>query len=106
MQAIANVRQAEAWSGWAGAHWAQNRARYDAAVAAVANILRGLRPGGRRAFIGPQGGTPDSEYARATTALRPLMREPSPASRGKGSLVDPASIREVLDAAGFTGIRI
>ena len=206
MQAIANVRQAEAWNGWEGAHWAQNRARYNAtvaafnddlfrwaavapdhhvldigcgtgqvtllaarradrghvvgvdlsapmleraradaatqgianvrfeqgdaqvhpfpdagfdvaisrggvmffedAVAAFANILRGLRPGGRLVFIGPQGGTPDSEYARATTALRPLMREPSPASRGMGSLVDPARIREVLDAAGFTGIRI
>jgi SAM-dependent methyltransferase len=206
MQAIANVRQAEAWNGWEGAHWAQNRARYNAtvaafnddlfrwaavapdhhvldvgcgtgqvtllaarradrghvvgvdlsapmleraradaaaqgianvrfeqgdaqvhpfpdagfdvaisrggvmffedAVAAFANILRGLRPGGRLVFIGPQGGTPDSEYARATTALRPLMRKPSPASRGMGSLVDPARIREVLDAAGFTGIRI
>jgi SAM-dependent methyltransferase len=76
------------------------------AVAAFANIRRGLRPGGRLAFLGPQGGTPDSEYARATAALRPLMREPSPASRGMGSLVDPARIREVLEAAGFTGIRI
>jgi SAM-dependent methyltransferase len=204
MPTIANTRQAAAWNGWEGAHWAQNRARYNAtvaafnddlfrsaeiapdhhvldigcgtgqvtllaarragkghvvgidlsapmlevaradaaaqglanvrfdqgdaqvhpfpdagfdraisrggvmffedAVAAFANVRRGLRPGGRLVFIGPQGGTPDSEYARATTALRPLLREPSPASRGMGSLVDPARIREVLEAAGFTGI--
>jgi SAM-dependent methyltransferase len=206
MPVIANARQAEAWNGWEGAHWAQNRARYNAivgafnndlfriaaiapddrvldvgcgtghvtllaarqagrghvvgvdlsapmlararadaaaqgianvrfeqgdaqvhpfpdagfdvaisrggvmffedAVAAFANILRGLRPGGRLVFIGPQGGGPDSDYARATGALKPLLRAPSPASRGMGSLVDPARIREVLEAAGFTGIRI
>ncbi|MEV6642511.1 class I SAM-dependent methyltransferase [Amycolatopsis sp. NPDC051371] len=206
MQAIVNARQAEAWNGWEGVHWARNRARYNAivgafnddlfrvaaitpddhvldvgcgtghvtllaarragrghvvgvdlsapmleraradaaaqdlthvrfeqgdaqvhpfpdagfdvaisrggvmffedAVAAFANIRRGLRPGGRLAFLGPQGGGPDSDYARATAALKPLMRAPSPASRGMGSLVDPARIREVLDAAGFAGIRI
>ncbi|MFI5590387.1 class I SAM-dependent methyltransferase [Amycolatopsis sp. NPDC051758] len=76
------------------------------AVAAFTNVRRGLRPGGRLVFLGPQAGTPDSEYARATSALRPLMHAPSPASRGMGSLVDPARIREVLEAAGFTGIRI
>ncbi len=206
MDTIANVRQAEAWNGWEGAHWARNRARYNAivgafnddlfraaaiapddrvldvgcgtghvtllaarragrghvvgidlsapmleraradaaaqdianvrfeqgdaqvhpfpdagfdvalsrggvmffedAVAAFANIRRGLRPGGRLVFLGPQGGGPDSDYARATAALKPLMRAPSPASRGMGSLVDPARIREVLDAAGFDGIHI
>ncbi|WP_284742508.1 class I SAM-dependent methyltransferase [Amycolatopsis sp. RTGN1] len=206
MPAIANARQAEAWNGWEGAHWAQNRARYNAivgafnddlfraaaiapddrvldvgcgtghvtllaarraergnavgvdlsapmlerahadaaaqgianvrfeqgdaqvhpfpdagfdvvlsrggvmffedAVAAFANIRRGLRPGGRLVFIGPQGGGPDSDYARATRALKPLLRAPSPASRGMGSLTEPARIREVLDAAGFTGVEV
>ncbi len=206
METIANVRQAEAWNGWEGAHWAQNRARYNAivgafnddlfraaaiapddrvldvgcgtghvtllaahragrgtalgvdlsapmleraradaaaqgvanvrfeqgdaqvhpfadagfdvvisrggvmffedAVAAFANIRRGLRPGGRLAFIGPQGGGPDSAYARATKALQPLLRAPSPASRGMGSLTEPARIRQVLDAAGFAGTRV
>ncbi|WP_405151124.1 methyltransferase domain-containing protein [Sphaerisporangium sp. NBC_01403] len=75
-------------------------------VAAFANIRRALRPGGRLAFMGPQGGTPDSDYARATVALKPLMRGPSPAARGMGSLVDAARIREVLDEAGFTGVSL
>lgn len=160
MQAIVNARQAEAWNGWEGVHWARNRARYNAIVgafndhvldvgcgtghvtllaarrasrghvigidlsapmleraraalsrggvmffddpvAAFTNIRRGLRPGGRLAFLGPRGGGSDSDYARATATLKPLMRAPSPASRGMGSLVDPARIREVLDAAGF-----
>jgi SAM-dependent methyltransferase len=79
---------------------------FEDAVAAFANIRRGLRPGGRLVFMGPQGGGPDSDYARATAALRPLMRSPSPASRGMGSLVDPARIREMLDAAGFADIRV
>ncbi|GAB3988444.1 methyltransferase domain-containing protein [Actinoallomurus acanthiterrae] len=206
MQAMANVRQAEAWNGWEGANWARNAARYDAMVAAFndalfraaaideddrvldvgcgtgqitlvaarrasrghvvgvdisapmleraradaaeqgianvgfeqgdaqvhhfpdggfdaaisrggvmffddlvaafANIRRGLRPGGRLVFVGPQGGTPDSAYARATAALKPLMHGPSPAARGMGSLVDPARIHEVLDAAGFAEVSV
>ncbi|WIY01457.1 class I SAM-dependent methyltransferase [Amycolatopsis mongoliensis] len=206
MRTIANTRQAEAWNGWEGAHWARNRARYNATVgafndglfraaaiapddrvldvgcgtghvtllaarragrgtvvgvdlsapmleraradaaaqglanvrfeqgdaqvhsfpdagfdvaisqggvmffedevAAFANIRRGLRPGGRLVFMGPQAGGPESDYARATSALKPLLRAPSPASRGMGSLTDPARIREVLDAAGFTGAAV
>ncbi|MBP2705034.1 class I SAM-dependent methyltransferase [Microbispora sp. RL4-1S] len=73
-------------------------------VAGFANIRRGLRPGGRLVFMGPQPGGPDSDYARATAALKPLMRVPSPAARGMGSLVDPARIREVLAAAGFAEV--
>ncbi len=76
------------------------------AVAAFANIRRALRPGGRLAFLGPQGGTPDSDYARATAALKPLLRGPSPASRGMGSLVDPERIHEVLAAAGFGAVEV
>ncbi|MCW2877821.1 MAG: Ubiquinone/menaquinone biosynthesis C-methylase UbiE [Sphaerisporangium sp.] len=75
-------------------------------VAAFANIRRGLRPGGRLAFMGPQGGTPDSDYARATAALKPLMRGPSPAARGMGSLVDSARIHEVLGEAGFADVSV
>jgi SAM-dependent methyltransferase len=75
-------------------------------VAAFKNIRRGLRPGGRLAFMGPQGGTPDSDYARATAALKPLMRGPSPAARGMGSLVDTARIHEVLGEAGFADVSL
>ncbi|WP_141580839.1 class I SAM-dependent methyltransferase [Actinomadura sp. WMMA1423] len=73
-------------------------------VAAFANIARALRPGGRMVFIVPQAGGPDSEYARATAALAPLMRRPSPAARGMGSLSDPARIRQVLGQAGLTDV--
>jgi len=75
-------------------------------VAAFANIRRALRPGGRLVFVGPQAGGPDSPYSRATAALGPLMRGPSPAARGMGSLVDPARVREVLGAAGFAGVTV
>ncbi|WP_371778889.1 class I SAM-dependent methyltransferase [Streptosporangium subroseum] len=75
-------------------------------VAGFANIRRALRPGGRLVFMSPQGGAPDSDYACATAALKPLMRGPSPAARGMGSLVDSARIHEVLDAAGFADVSV
>ncbi len=75
-------------------------------VAAFANIARGLRAGGRLAFMGPQGSNPDGRYARATAALAPYLRGPSPAQRGMGSLTDPARIREILGAAGYTGVTV
>jgi SAM-dependent methyltransferase len=79
---------------------------FDDLVAGFANIRRGLRPRGRLVFMGPQGGTPDNDYARATAALKPLMRRPSAAARGMGSLVDPARIHEVLDEAGFADVSV
>ncbi|WP_106401270.1 class I SAM-dependent methyltransferase [Actinocorallia populi] len=75
-------------------------------VAAFANITRALRPGGRMAFIVPQAGRPGSDYAQATAALAPLMRGPSPASRGMGSLVDPDRIRQVLEEAGLAQVNV
>lgn len=73
-------------------------------TAAFANIARALRPGGRLVFIVPQAGSPDSEYAKATAALGPLMRRPSPAARGMGSLSDPGRVRQVLHEAGLTEV--
>jgi SAM-dependent methyltransferase len=75
-------------------------------VAAFANLRRALAPDGRLAFLGPRPGGPDNAYARATAALSPFLREASPAATGMGSLLDPARIREVLAAAGFTGIDV
>jgi SAM-dependent methyltransferase len=76
-------------------------------VAAFTNIRQALRPGGRLVFAGPQpGGSSSSDHARAFAALGPLMRGPSPAARGMGSLTDPARIEEILTAAGFADVSI
>jgi SAM-dependent methyltransferase len=73
-------------------------------VAAFTNIARCLRPGGRLTFLGPRAARPDGAYARATTALTPWLREPSPAARGMASLADPEEIRRLLGETGFTGV--
>ncbi|MBP8535386.1 class I SAM-dependent methyltransferase [Streptomyces sp. MK37H] len=75
-------------------------------IAAFTHLRHALAPAGRLAFLGPQPGGPDSAYARATAALSPFLREASPAARGMGSLLDPAHIRQVLAAAGFTDIDV
>lgn len=75
-------------------------------VAAFTHLGHALVPAGRLAFLGPQPAGPDSAYARATAALSPFLREASPASRGMGSLLDPARIRQVLAAGGFTDIEV
>ncbi|MCN9244540.1 class I SAM-dependent methyltransferase [Streptomyces sp. RY43-2] len=75
-------------------------------VAAFTHLRRALVPAGRVAFLGPQPAGPDSAYARATAALSPFLREASPASRGMGSLLDPARIRQVLADSGFTDIEV
>lgn len=75
-------------------------------IAAFTHLRHSLVPAGRLAFLGPQPADPDGAYARATAALAPFLREASPAARGMGSLLDPARIRQVLTAAGFTDIDI
>ncbi|MFF8611938.1 class I SAM-dependent methyltransferase [Streptomyces sp. NPDC015350] len=75
-------------------------------VAAFTHLRHALVPAGRLAFLGPQPAGPDSAYVRATAALSPFLREASPASRGMGSLLDPARIRQVLAASGFTDIEV
>jgi SAM-dependent methyltransferase len=75
-------------------------------VAAFTNIRQALRPGGRLVFAGPQPGGSSGDHARAFAALGPLMRGPSPAARGMGSLTDPARIQEILPAAGFADVSI
>ncbi|MER6671728.1 methyltransferase domain-containing protein [Streptomyces sp. NPDC000983] len=75
-------------------------------AAAFTRLREALVPTGRLAFLGPRPAGPDSDYARATAALSPFLREASPAARGMGSLLDPARIREVLAAGGFTEIEV
>ncbi|MFF5979002.1 class I SAM-dependent methyltransferase [Streptomyces olindensis] len=75
-------------------------------IAAFTHLRDALVPAGRLAFLGPQPAGPDSAYARATAALSPFLREASPASRGMASLLDPARIRHVLAAGGFTDIDV
>ncbi|MFF1419232.1 class I SAM-dependent methyltransferase [Streptomyces sp. NPDC058280] len=75
-------------------------------IAAFTHLGRALVPAGRLAFLGPQPAGPDSAFARATAALSPFLREASPAARGMGSLMEPARIRQVLAAAGFTDIDV
>jgi SAM-dependent methyltransferase len=75
-------------------------------VAAFTNIRQALRPGGRLVFAGPQPGGSSGDHARAFAALGPLMRGPSPAARGMGSLTDPARIQEILPVAGFADVSI
>lgn len=75
-------------------------------VAAFTHLRSALVPAGRLAFLGPQPAGPDSAYARATAALSPFLREASPASRGMGSLLDPALIRKVLADSGFADIEV
>ena len=77
---------------------------FDNHVAAFTNIRQALRPGGRLVFAGPQPGGSSGDHARAFAALGPLMRGPSPAARGMGSLTDPARIQEILTAAGFADV--
>lgn len=74
-------------------------------VAAFTNIGGALRTGGRLVWVSPQEGRVDSDSARAFAALAPLMRGPSPAQRGMGSLSNPARIHEVLTAAGFSRVQ-
>ncbi|MFE2036616.1 class I SAM-dependent methyltransferase [Streptomyces scopuliridis] len=75
-------------------------------IVAFTHLRDALAPAGRLAFLGPRPAGPDSPYARATAALTPFLREPSPAARGMGSLLDPARIRQVLAASGFTDIDV
>ncbi|MER5179320.1 methyltransferase domain-containing protein [Streptomyces sp. NPDC002896] len=77
-------------------------------AAALANLARALRPGGRLAFICPQPTGPDSEESKAFSLFTKLLEEqdgplrPAPetvaAHVAMASLSDPARIREVLGA--------
>ncbi|GAA1911592.1 methyltransferase domain-containing protein [Streptomyces durmitorensis] len=77
-------------------------------VAAFGNIGRTLRPGGRLAFVCPADATLN-DWVAAMAALRdflPVGDFGQPGLPGMFSLAATDRIREVLTAAGFTGITI
>ncbi|MEU0370298.1 class I SAM-dependent methyltransferase [Streptomyces sp. NPDC006283] len=80
-------------------------------IAALANIGRALRPGGRLAFICPQPAQPDGEEARALGLLASLLSAPAPRApegvdlaAAMASLSAPDRIRAVLEAARFEDV--
>ncbi|WP_406346005.1 class I SAM-dependent methyltransferase [Streptomyces sp. NBC_00648] len=77
-------------------------------VAAFGNIGRALRPGGRLAFVCPAAATGNGwvEALSALNGLLPLGDLTRPGLPGMFSLADPARIREVLTAAGFTAVTV
>lgn len=77
-------------------------------VAAFGNIGRALRPGGRLAFVCPADAALNG-WVEAMLALRDLLPVGDfgrPGVPGMFSLASPDRIREVLAAAGFTGIAV
>ncbi|MBL1086031.1 methyltransferase domain-containing protein [Streptomyces actinomycinicus] len=77
-------------------------------VAAFANVHRALAPGGRLAFVCPAEPLLNG-WVVAMTSLRdvlPVGEFGQPGLPGMFSLAEPDRIREVLTAAGFTGITV
>ncbi|WP_053625961.1 MULTISPECIES: class I SAM-dependent methyltransferase [unclassified Streptomyces] len=77
-------------------------------VAAFRNIGGALRPGGRLVQLvwqEPEGNEWFLAFSRALAAGRP-MSGPPPGAPGPFSLADPARVREVLGAAGFTEVAL
>ncbi|MBT2407639.1 MULTISPECIES: class I SAM-dependent methyltransferase [unclassified Streptomyces] len=77
-------------------------------VAAFGHIGQALRPGGRLAFV-TSAAAADNDWAMVMSTLSQALPEADPGdfgvtgAPGMFSLADPARIRAVLDAAGFTG---
>ncbi|GGU80217.1 methyltransferase [Streptomyces litmocidini] len=78
-------------------------------VAAFGHIGQALRPGGRLAFV-TSAAAADNDWAMVMSTLSRALPEADPGdfgvtgAPGMFSLADPARIRTVLDAAGFTGV--
>jgi len=77
-------------------------------VAALTNIGRAVRPGGRLVLLtwqGPAGNEWIREFSAALAAGRDLPAPP-PDAPGPFTLADPDVIRSVLTAAGYTDIAV
>lgn len=77
--------------------------------AAFANLAHALRPGGRIAFVAPEGPDRSEWIMVAGAAAAPFLGIPQglgPATPGPYGLADPDRTRAILEAAGFTDISI
>jgi SAM-dependent methyltransferase len=77
--------------------------------AAFANLARSLRPGGRIAFLAPQGPDHSEWIMAAGIAAAPHIGIPQglgPNTPGPYGLADPDRTRAILERAGFTSISI
>ena len=73
-------------------------------VAAFANVRRGLRPGGRLAFL-CMTALAGTDLGRVFAAMAPYLPQPTgPDGTGPTSFADPARTRSVLTDAGFDGV--
>jgi SAM-dependent methyltransferase len=82
---------------------------FDAPVPAFANMRKGLKPGGRIAFVCWRT-PPENPWASAPLlAAKPLLPEqppPDPLAPGPFAFADPKRIEDILTQSGFSGIRI
>ena len=77
--------------------------------AALANLARALRPGGRLVFTAPQGLDRNPWIMIAGAAAAPHVGIPAgvtPGQPGPLGLADRSSITDVLDRAGYTAVEI
>ncbi|HEX9683212.1 MAG TPA: methyltransferase domain-containing protein [Acidimicrobiales bacterium] len=82
---------------------------FDDPNTAFANLARALRPGGRLAFVAPEGPDRSEWIMVAGIAAAPHIGIPQglgPNTPGPYGLADPDRTRSILDEAGFTDIRI
>lgn len=73
-------------------------------VAAFANVRRGLRPGGRLAFV-CMTALAGTDIGRVFAAMAPFLPQPTgPDGTGPTSFADPERSRSVLTEAGFADV--
>ncbi len=78
-------------------------------AAAFANIRKGLKPGGRLAFVCWRAPAENPFMTLPMAAAAPLLppqAPPTPGGPGPFAFADPELVRKILAAAGFSGVEI